>query len=73
MAKSLETMMASDLKSMEVASCYGLILDLLQPIQLYKYSMNFKTGQTTLGMKLPFPSWSDASYEVVNKLITYMI
>ena len=72
-AKSLETMTASDLKSMKVASCYGLILDMLQPIQLYKDSMNFETRKSTLAMKLSFPSQSDVAHDVINKVITYMI
>ncbi len=38
-AKSLEDMTAPDLQSLKVASCYGLILDYVQPIQLYKYSI----------------------------------
>ncbi len=44
-AKSLEAMTAPDLKSLKVASCYGPILDYLQPIKLHKYSMNFQTGE----------------------------
>ncbi len=51
-AKSIEIMTAPDLQSLKVASCYGLILDYIQPIQLYKYSMNFETGDRSLVLKL---------------------
>ncbi len=72
-AKSLEILTAPDLRSLKVASCYGLILDYLQPIQLYKYSMNFETGERSLVSKLSRQKFSSISHEVINRSITYML
>ncbi len=72
-AKSLEAMTAPDLKSLKVASCYGLILDYLQPIELYKYSMNFEAGERSLVLKLSHQKFSGISHEVTNRSITYML
>ncbi len=67
-AKSLEAMTALDLQSLKVASCDGLILDYLQPIKLYKYSINFETGEK----KFSHQKFSGTSHEVINRSITYM-
>ncbi len=72
-AKSLEIMTSPDLQSLKVASCYGLILDYIQPIQLYKYSMNFETGKRSLVLKLCHQKFSGISHKVINRSITYML